>query len=230
MLDIYYAASPNGMKLKLFMEELAESGGPVPAHRFIEVRLSAGEQHVPAFVSISPNHKIPAIVDHAPFDGGPPLPVFESAAILQYLAEKTGQLLSTDPRTRLQTLQWLVWQVAALGPMAGQSGWFRKHASQRDDYALDRYTRETHRLYGVLDQRLEGRDFIAGEGYSIADIACWPWIYSHAGHGQSLAGVPNLQRWFDAVRARPATQRAFATYEDPYAHPKFATPREDAVA
>lgn len=228
MLDLYYAASPNGMKLKLFIEELAESGD-APPHRFIPVRLSAGEQHAPAFLAISPNGKIPAIVDHAPADGGPPLPVFESACILEYLATKTGRLLAQDPRTRLETLQWLTWQAAGLGPMAGQSGWFRTHASQRDDYAIARYTRETRRLYGVLDRRLAGREVIAGDALSIADIACWPWVLSHAGHGQSLADFPNVARWFEAIRARPGTGRAFAGYEDPYAHPRF-TLDEEAVA
>ena len=231
MLDLYYAKSPNGMKLKLFMEELVELG-EVPPHRFIHVRLSAGEQHAPAFLAISPNNKIPAIVDHAPADGGPALPVFESATILEYLADRTGHLLARDPRTRLETMQWVVWQVAGLGPMAGQSGWFRTHATQRDDYAIERYTSETRRLYGVLDRRLEGRDFIAGDAYSIADIACWPWVLSHAGHGQSLDDFPNVARWFDAVGSRPATQRAFADYQDPYANPRF-TPQpaaEEAVA
>ena len=216
MLDLYYAASPNGMKLKLFMEELADLG-VAPPHTWHLVRLSAGEQHTPGFLAISPNNKIPAIVDHAPVGGGAPLPIFESAVILQYLAEKTGHLMSRDPRTRFETLQWLTWQVAGLGPMAGQAGWFRVHSLERDDYAADRYVRETRRLYGVLDRRLEGREFIAGDAYSIADIACWPWILSHKGHGQSLEDFPNLARWFEAIRQRPATQRAFAGYRDPYA-------------
>ncbi|BCT91048.1 thiol:disulfide oxidoreductase [Lysobacter caseinilyticus] len=220
MIDVHYARSPNGMKLPLFLEELAEQGLPLE-HRLIPVRLSAGEQFHPEFLAISPNNKIPAIVDHAPLGGGAPLALFESAAILQYLAEKSGRLLAFDARTRYQTLQWLTWQVAGLGPMAGQSGWFRKHAKQRDDYALDRYTRETHRLYGVLDRHLAGRDFIAGDALSIADIAIWPWIVSHAGHGMSLEDFPDIARWFDAIGARPATQRVFAGYEDPYAHPKF---------
>ncbi|KGQ19760.1 Glutathione S-transferase [Lysobacter dokdonensis DS-58] len=228
MLDLYFARSPNGMKLVLFMEELAQLGGPMPAHRWHLMRLSAGEQHTPAFLTISPNNKIPAIVDHAPADGGPPLPIFESAVILEYLADKTGQLLSCDPRTRIETMQWVVWQAAGLGPMAGQSGWFRTHAQQRDAYAMERYTKETHRLYGVLDRRLEGREFIAGDAYSIADIATWPWIVSHAGHGQSLDDFPNVQRWYEAIRARPATQRAFADYVDVYATPKFSL--EEALA
>jgi GST-like protein len=227
MIDVHYARSPNGMKLPLFLEELAEQGVALE-HRLILVRLSAGEQFRPEFLAISPNNKIPAIVDHAPLGGGAPLPLFESAAILQYLAEKTGKLLAFDARTRYETLQWLAWQVSGLGPMAGQSGWFRTHAAQRDDYAMTRYTRETHRLYGVLDRRLEGRDFIAGDAFSIADIACWPWVISHAGHGVSLEDFPNVARWFEAIRARPATQRAFADYQDPYAHPKFTL--EEAIA
>ena len=193
------------------------------------MRLSAGEQHTPEFLAISPNNKVPAIVDHAPTDGGAPLPIFESAAILQYLAEKTGHLLSTDLRIRIETLQWLAWQVAGLGPMAGQAGWFRVHSLERDDYAANRYVRETRRLYGVLDRRLEGREFIAGDAYSIADIACWPWIVSHEGHGQSLDAFPNLARWFEAIGRRPATQRAFAEYRDPYGVVRHPTIEEAAA-
>lgn len=216
MLDVYFAATPNGMKIKLFIEELAERGAPL-AHRLIPVRLSKGEQFRPEFLAISPNGKIPAIVDHDPPDAGEPLAMFESGAILAYLADKTGQMLSRDLRVRAQTLQWLQWQMAGLGPMAGQAGWFRVYAPQRDAFAIERYTRETARLYGVLDRHLGGRRFIAGDGLSIADIACWPWIVSHAGHGQSLDDLPNLARWFADIGARPAARRAFAGYEDPYA-------------
>ena len=228
MLDIYYAASPNGMKLPLFLEEAAEQGAPL-AHRLIPVKLSAGEQFRPEFLAISPNNKIPAIVDHAPAGGGAPLSIFESAAILQYLAEKSGTLLSSDLHARFDTLQWLTWQVAGLGPMAGQAGWFRVHSQQRDDYAIDRYVRETHRLYGVLNRRLADREFIAGDAYSIADIACWPWIVSHAGHGQSFDDFPDIARWFEAIRQRPATQRAFAHYEDPYARVRHPARDEAAI-
>jgi GST-like protein len=223
MLDLYFACSPNGMKLKLLLEELVEQG-VAPPHRWIRVRLSAGEQLNPAFLAISPNGKIPAIVDHAPADNGASISVFESAAILQYLAGKTGYLLSTDLRTRIETLQWLAWQAAGLGPMAGQAGWFRVHSLHRDDRAIDRYVHETHRLYRVLDRQLANRTFIAGDDYSIADIACWPWIVSHTGHGQTLDDVPNLKRWFHAIGTRPATRRAFAGYQDPYArvrHPRL---------
>ena len=216
MLDVYFAATPNGMKIKLFLEELAERGVPLP-HRLVPVRLSKGEQFRPAFLAISPNAKIPAIVDHDPPDGGEPLAMFESGAILQYLADKTGEMLSRDLRVRAQTLQWLQWQMAGLGPMAGQAGWFRVYAPQHDAFAIERYTRETGRLYGVLDRHLREGRFIAGEELSIADIACWPWIVSHAGHGQSLEDLPHLKRWFHEIEKRPATRRAFAGYEDPYA-------------
>lgn len=215
MLDVYFAATPNGMKIKLFIEELAERGTPL-AHRLIPVRLSQGEQFRPEFLAISPNAKIPAIIDHDPPDAGQPLAMFESGAILQYLADKTGQMLSRDLRVRAQTLQWLQWQMAGLGPMAGQAGWFRVYAPQRDAFAIERYTRETGRLYGVLDRHLDGRRFIAGDELSIADMACWPWIVSHAGHGQSLEALPHLARWFSDISERPATRRAFADYEDPY--------------
>lgn len=232
MLDVYFAATPNGMKIKLFLEELAERGTPLP-HRLIPVRLSKGEQLRPAFLAISPSGKIPAIVDHDPPDGGEPLAMFESGAILAYLADKTGQMLSRDPRVRAQTLQWLQWQMAGLGPMAGQAGWFRVYAPQRDAFAIGRYTRETGRLYGVLDRHLRDRRFIAGDELSIADVACWPWTVSHAGHGQSLEGLPHLKRWFHEIGGRPATRRAFAGYEDPYAvgaGPAVATAADGVAA
>lgn len=231
MLDLYLAATPNGMKIRLLLEELAERGA-APAHRLLPVRLSAGEQFRPEFLAISPNGKIPALLDHAPADGGPPLPVFESGAILHYIAEKTGQLLPADLRGRSEVLQWLQWQMAGLGPMAGQAGWFRVYADRRDDFAIDRYTRELARLYGVLDRRLQGRETIAGDALSIADIACWPWIVSHAGHGLSLEPFPQLQRWFQSIGARPATRRAFAGYVDPYAAKvaPVARPTQEAAA
>jgi GST-like protein len=192
----------------------------------VPVRLSAGEQHAPAFRAISPNGKIPAIVDHAPADGGPPLSMFESGAILLYLAEKTGALLPHDARARAETVQWLFWQMAGLGPMAGQAGYFRVFAPEPVPPAIERYTRELARLYGVLDHHLAGRDWIAGDDYSIADIACYPWIVPHRAHGQALDDFPHLARWFARIAARPATQRAYAGVEDAYARP----PTFDAAA
>lgn len=211
MIDLYFSPTPNGLKIRLFLEETGL------AHRIVPVHLSAGEQFVPAFAAISPNNKIPAIVDHAPCDGTAPLPIFESGAILLYLAEKTGQLLSADPRARMETLQWLFWQVGGLGPIAGQVGYFSVYAAERVPYAIERYTRELRRLYGVLDRRLRGRDWLAGEACSIADIACYPWVVPHRAHGQDLDDFPHLRRWFEIIAARPATQRAYAGVEDVYA-------------
>lgn len=210
MLDVYFSPTPNGLKIRLFLEE---AGLP---HRIVPVRLSAGEQFDPAFLAISPNNKIPAIVDHAPADGGGPLPVFESGAILLYLAGKSEQLLPTAGRARMDAMQWLFWQVGGLGPMAGQAGHFRVHAPQPAPYARDRYTRELHRLYGVLDRRLDGRGWLAGDAYSIADIACYPWVVPHRGLGQDLGDFPHLARWFESIAQRPATQRAYLGVEDVY--------------
>jgi GST-like protein len=209
MLDLYSSNTPNGLKVRLFLEE---TGTP---HRLVPVSLSRGEQFAPAFVAISPNAKIPVIVD--PVDGGEPLPVFESGAILLYLAQKTGRGLPADERARAEAVQWLFWQVSALGPMAGQAGWFRVYAPEPVPLAIERYTRELARLYGVLDRRLAGRDFIAGDELTIADIACYPWIVPHAAHGQDLGAFPNLARWFRAIAARPATRRVYDGVEDVYA-------------
>lgn len=213
MIDLYYAATPNGLKLRLYFEETGL------AHRVVPVKLSAGEQFAPEFLAISPNNKIPAILDHAPADGGAPLPMFESGAILLYLARKTGLLWPRAEREQLEATQWLFWQMAGLGPMAGQAGHFRAHAPEPVAYAIERYTREAARLYGVLDRRLQGREFIAGEELSIADIACYPWVAPHAGLGHDMSATPDLRRWFERLRERPATQRAYAGVEDPYAKP-----------
>lgn len=209
MIDLYYTPTPNGLKIKLFLEE---TGLP---YRTVPVDIGKGEQFEPAFLAISPNNKIPAIVDHDPLDKGAPLSVFESGAILFYLANKSGRLIPADERGRIEVLQWVFWQTSGLGPMAGQNGHFNIYAPEKVPYAIERYTRETHRLYGVLDQRLAGREYVAGE-YSIADIASYPWIVPHRGHGQTLADFPNLHRWFETIRARPATIRAYEGVEDSY--------------
>jgi len=223
MIDLYFSPTPNGLKIRLFLEETGF------AHRIVPVRLSAGEQFAPAFLAISPNNKIPAIVDHAPPGGGSPLAVFESGAILLHLAEKTGHLLPVDARERIDALQWLFWQVSGLGPAAGQAGYFRVYAPTPVPEAIERHTRELARLYGVLDRRLEGRAFVAGGAYSIADIACYPWIVPHAAHGQDLADFPNLRRWFEAVAARSATRRTYEGVEDVYARPRQLTATEREV-
>ena len=222
MIELYFAATPNGLKARLFLEE---AGLP---YRLVPVRLSKGEQSRPDYLAISPNAKIPAIVDDAPADGGPPLSLFESGAILLYLAQKTGRLLPADDRGRTDVLQWLFWQMSALGPMAGQIGHFNVFAPEPVPYAIERYARETRRLYGVLDRRLADREWIAGD-FSIADIACYPWIVPHRGHGQNLADFPNLRRWFEAIAARPATQRVYAGVEDVYSRPRALTAEERAI-
>lgn len=202
MIDLYYWTTPNGHKITMFLEETA-----LP-YRIVPVNIGAGAQFEPAFLAIAPNNRIPAVVDHAPADGGPPLPVFESGAILLYLAEKTGRLLPSDVRGRIEVTQWLFWQMAGLGPMAGQNHHFARYAPEKITYAIERYVNETHRLYGVLNKRLADRAYVAGD-YSIADIACYPWIVPYEAQGQRLEDFPHLKRWFEAIRDRPATIRAY---------------------
>ena len=212
MIDFYFAPTPNGLKVRLFLEE-AEL-----AYRIVRVNLGRGEQLRPEYLAISPNGKIPAIVDYTPPDGALPLTVFESGAILMYLAEKTGRFMPSDLRGRMDVLQWVFWQVGGLGPMAGQSGHFNVFAPEKVPYAIDRYTRELHRLYGVLDKRLAGREFIAGD-YSIADIAAYPWIVPHAPHGQNLDEFPHLERWLDTIAGRPGTRATYDGVTDVYSKP-----------
>jgi GST-like protein len=203
MLDVYFWPTPNGYKILLFLEEADL------AYRIVPVNIGKGDQFAPEFLQISPNNKMPALVDHEPGDGRGELSVFESGAILLYLAEKTGRFIPTTFRGRVETLQWLFWQVGGLGPMAGQNGHFKHYAPERIPYAIERYVRETGRLYAVLDRHLKDREFVAG-GYSIADMATYPWIVPHTSHGQNLKDFPNVQRWFRAIAARPATQSAYA--------------------
>jgi GSH-dependent disulfide-bond oxidoreductase len=203
MIDLYYWTTPNGHKITLFLEE---AGLPYTIH---PVDLNRGDQFKPEFLKISPNNRIPAIVDNVPSDGGAPVSVFESGAILLYLAEKTEKFLPRDLRGRIEVLEWLFWQVGGLGPMAGQNHHFGEYAREQQRYAIERYQNETNRLYAVLNKRLSDRDFVAG-GYSIADMAIYPWIVPHERQGQRLADTPHLQRWFEAIKARPATQRAYA--------------------
>ncbi|WP_330984587.1 MULTISPECIES: GSH-dependent disulfide bond oxidoreductase [Enterobacterales] len=202
MIDLYYAPTPNGHKITLFLEEAQL------AYRLIRVDISKGDQFRPEFLSVSPNNKIPAIVDHVPADGGAPLSLFESGEILLYLAEKTGKLLSGELRERHVTLQWLFWQVGGLGPMLGQNHHFNHFAPQPVPYAIERYQVETLRLYNVLNKRLETFPWLGGEHYSIADIACWPWINAHQRQRIDLQNFPAVQNWFERIRTRPATERA----------------------
>jgi len=207
MIDLYYWTTPNGHKVTLFLEETGLN------YRILPINIGKNEQFQPEFLAIAPNNRIPAIVDHAPVDSGAPISLFESGAILQYLAEKTGRFLPVDLRARTETLQWLYWQMGGLGPMAGQNHHFSIYAPERIPYAIDRYVKETARLYGVMDRRLADRLFIAGDDYSIADMACYPWIASHQRQSQNLDDFPNLHRWFQTIQARPATQRAYALVE-----------------
>jgi GSH-dependent disulfide-bond oxidoreductase len=202
MIDLYYWTTPNGHKITIFLEETAQP------YRIIPVNIGKGEQFRPEFLAVSPNNRIPAIVDHAPADGGQPIAVFESGAILLYLAEKTGQFLSRNTRARVDAMQWLFWQMGNLGPMAGQNNHFSQYAVEKIPYAIDRYRNEVNRLYGVLNKRLDGRRFIAGD-YSIADMAIYPWIVPYERQGQNLDDFPLLKRWFDAMQARPAVVRAY---------------------
>jgi GST-like protein len=203
MIDLYYWTTPNGHKVTMFLEEAGLEYAIKP------INISKGEQFDAAFLRISPNNKIPAIVDHDPADGGKPIGVFESGAILLYLAGKTGQFIPKDLRGQVEALEWLNWQMGGLGPMAGQNHHFSHYAPEKIPYATERYVKETNRLYGVLDKRLAGRNFILGKQYSIADMASYPWIIPDR-QGQDIDDFPNLKRWQNAIRARPATQRAYA--------------------
>lgn len=204
MIDLYYWTTPNGHKITIFLEE---TGLP---YQITPVDIGRGEQFLPYFLSIAPNNRIPAIVDDDPADGGPPLSVFESGAILLYLAEKTGRLIPQDLRGRSEAVQWVFWQMGGLGPMAGQNHHFRHAAPEQIPYAIERYTSETNRLYGVLNKRLADREYLAGPDYSIADIASYPWIVPWQRQGQSLDDFPHLRRWFDAIGEREAVARAYA--------------------
>jgi len=203
MIDLYYWTTPNGHKITMFLEEAGME------YRLHAINIGKGDQFKPEFLAISPNNKIPAIVDHAPAGGGKPISVFESGAILLYLAGKTGQFLPADLRGQVEALEWLMWQMGGLGPMLGQNHHFAMYAPEKIPYAIDRYVKETNRLYGVLDKRLKGRDFILGKNYSIADMAAYPWINPER-QGQKIEDFPNLRRWLAAIRARPGTQRAYA--------------------
>ena len=209
MIDLYYWPTPNGHKITLFLEEAALD------YRVHPIDISAGDQFKPEFLAFSPNNRMPAIIDNEPADGREPVSVFESGAILLYLTEKVGQFLPTDIRGRKTVMEWLFWQVGGLGPMAGQNHHFGLYAPEKISYAIDRYVKETNRLYGVLDRRLANRAFIAGESYTIADMACYPWIVPWKRQQQNLDDFPNLRRWFELIAARPATVRAYAKGE-PY--------------
>jgi GST-like protein len=202
MIDLYYAPTPNTWKVSILLEEC---GLP---YRVIPVDIMAGDQKKPEFLAINPNGRVPAIVDHDGPDG--PLPVFESGAILIYVAEKTGRFLAPAGRARAEALSWLMWQMGGLGPIAGQAHHFRRYAPPGNEYSAARFVEEAARLYGVLDGRLATNEWLAGGAYGIADMACWGWVWFHRMHGQHLNDFPSVARWFFAISARPAVQRARA--------------------
>ena len=206
MIELYYWTTPNGHKITMFLEEV---GLP---YTIVPVNIGTGDQFKPDFLKIAPNNRIPAIIDREPVDGGEPISIFESGAILLYLADKTGKLIPSDLRARVEATEWLFWQMAGLGPMAGQNHHFSQYAPEKLPYAIDRYVNETGRLYAVLNKRLADREFVAGD-YSIADIAAYPWIVPHERQGQKLEDFPNLKRWFETIQARPATIRAYEKAE-----------------
>lgn len=208
MIDLYYWTTPNGHKISIMLEEAKL------AYRVKPINIGRGEQFDPEFLTIAPNNRIPAIVDHAPKDGGQPLSMFESGAILEYLADKSGLFLPAAGRERYIVLQWLHWQMGGLGPMAGQNHHFCHYAPQKIEYAIERYVRETNRLYSVLDQRLANHTYVGGDDYSIADMAIYPWIVPWEKQGQTIEEFPDLERWFEMIKARPAVRRAYALVEE----------------
>ncbi|HJS36010.1 MAG TPA: glutathione binding-like protein [Pseudoxanthomonas sp.] len=209
MIDLYYWPTPNGHKITLMLEELAEAGAKLD-YRIVPVDIGKGDQFKPEYLAFSPNNKMPAIIDHAPADGGAPISVFESGAILLYLANKTGRFFGADTRQKVTVNQWLMWQMAGLGPMSGQYGHFTVYAPEKIPYAIDRYTREVQRLLGVLDGQLAKHAYVAGEDYSIADMAIHPWVNAYDKAPLDMSPYPHLQRWHADVAARPAVQRAYA--------------------
>jgi GSH-dependent disulfide-bond oxidoreductase len=202
MIELYYWATPNGHKITIFLEEANLE------YRIVPINIGAGDQFKPEFLKISPNNRMPAIIDLDPADSGEAISVFESGAILWYLANKINQFLPSEIRQQKTVMEWLFWQMGGLGPMAGQNHHFTQYAPEKIAYAIERYVRETNRLYGVLNRQLEGREYIAGE-YSIADMACYPWIVPYERQQQKLEDFPNLKRWFESMRDRPAVIRAY---------------------
>ena len=201
-IELYTWSTPNGRKISIALEELGLAYSVHP------INITKDEQFAPEFLAISPNNKIPAMVDPEGPDGQP-ISLFESGAILMYLAEKTGKLMPQAPRARYEALQWLMWQMGGFGPMLGQAHHFRRFAKEQVPYAIERYTNETRRLYGVLDKRLKDVDYVAGD-YCIADIAIFPWAARHEWHGIALEDFPNVKRWYDAIAARPAVEKGMA--------------------
>ena len=203
MIKLFFWPTPNGHKITMFLEEANLS------YEIVPINIGRGEQFETSFLKIAPNNRMPAIIDDEPMDGGEPISIFESGAILQYLAEKTGQFISNDLRKKAQVMEWLFWQMGGLGPMAGQNHHFVSYAPDPIPYAIERYVNETARLYAVLDKQLDGRDYIA-EDYSIADMACYPWVVLHERQRQDLDDFPAIKKWYAHIRSKDSVVRAYA--------------------
>lgn len=201
MIDLYYAPTPNGWKISILLEECEID------YNIIPVNIMEGDQYKAEFLAISPNNRIPAIVDNEPADSGGPLSVFETGAIMHYIAQKTGKFLPHDPRGKATVMQWVMWQMGGFGPMLGQHGHFKLYAPEKIEYAIDRYRAETLRLYGVLDRQLADNEYVAGDHYSIADMAIFPWLRTYKRQDIDLADFPNARRWYDQLKLRPALRR-----------------------
>ncbi len=205
MIDVFFWPTGNGKKVTIMLEECGLE------YRIIPINIGKGDQHTPEFLAISPNNKMPAIIDHDA-EGGP-ISMFESGAILMYLAEKTGQFLPTEPHERFKVMQWVFWQIGGLGPMAGQAHYFLKYAPTKNEEGMRRFRDEVARLYGVMDGQLGKEEYLAGD-YSIADISAWPWVFRYDWQGQDLDDFPNVKRWFDTVARRPAVERGAVVGQD----------------
>jgi GST-like protein len=222
MLDLHYWPTPNGKKVTILLEELG-----VP-YRVVPCNIGRGDQFTEEFLRLNPNNRMPALMDHEPADGGPPLAVFESGAIMIYLAEKTGRFMPTDPRGRSEVTQWVMWQMANQGPKTGEYGHFRRLGDTRGDqtYAVTRFGDEVNRMYGVLNNRLYDRPWIAGDDYSIADMICYPWTINWAAQGQDIEEFKYFKRWFEAMGARDAVDRGMAVTAGPAQDPASLSPEE----
>src|SRR6266403_717146 len=214
MIDLYFWPTPNGYKVTVMCEEVGLKYNVIP------INIGAGDQFKPDFLKISPNNRMPAVIDHDGPDGKP-IAIFESGAILMYLAEKTGKLMPSDTRGKYNVIQWLMFQMASVGPMLGQAHHFRRYAPEKLEYAIERYTNEAKRIYNVIDKRLSEAPYLAGE-YSIADIATYPWLVPHNMQGQNLDDTPHLKRWFEAIRNRPAVEKGFAVMAEEVAKMRAA--------
>ncbi len=224
MYDLHYWPTPNGKKVTILLEELG-----VP-YTIVPCNIGRGDQFTPEFLAMNPNHRMPVLVDHAPKDGGPPLAVFESGAIMLYVAEKEGRFLPTEVRARTEVTQWVIWQMANQGPKTGERGHFFRLGTSKGDqsYAVTRFTDEVNRMYGVLNNRLYDRPWIAGAEYTIADMICYPWTVSWSAQGQDIEEFRHFKRWFETMSARPAVQRGLAVTAGPAEDPATVTPEEQA--